>query len=176
MDDDFHSNGRKNLLFVDNCPSHKLQPTTVLKAIKIEFLPPNYTSLLQPLDAGIIRNLKHSYRIRLLRQSINHMTEKHELKKVDLLEAITTISAAWLEDVKHITIANCFRHAGFGLYELQSDKTITSNGENIVRMEEQSNDSNEAEALIEEFANTLKLINNEIIDGTSDDSISIGNR
>lgn len=50
------SEGRKILLFIDNCPSH---PTKVeLNNIVLKFLPPNATSSLQPMDQGVIYNLK----------------------------------------------------------------------------------------------------------------------
>ncbi len=46
----------KILLLVDNAPSH---PTVIgLTNICVEFLPKNTTSLIQPCDAGIIKNLK----------------------------------------------------------------------------------------------------------------------
>ena len=44
------------LLLVDNCTAHPHVST--LKNIQLEFLPPNATSLIQPMDQGIIKNLK----------------------------------------------------------------------------------------------------------------------
>lgn len=44
------------LLVVDNCPSHKV--TVSLKKIEILFIPPNRTSVYQPLDQGIIKCVK----------------------------------------------------------------------------------------------------------------------
>lgn len=43
--------GRKILILVDNFRGHKL--TIKLSHVRVEFLPPNLTSHLQPLDAGI---------------------------------------------------------------------------------------------------------------------------
>lgn len=48
--------GKKILLLVDNCPAHPDVPN--LNCIKLVFLPPNTTSVLQPLDQGVIRSLK----------------------------------------------------------------------------------------------------------------------
>ncbi|KAL4091075.1 hypothetical protein QTP88_025816 [Uroleucon formosanum] len=46
----------RSILLIDNCAAH---PKNVqLKNITLEFLPPNTTSLIQPLDMGIIKNLK----------------------------------------------------------------------------------------------------------------------
>lgn len=158
LDDHFDSQGRKIILFADNCSAHKLAPETDLKAIKIEFLPPNYTSLLQPLDAGIIKVLKHSYRKRLLRQCNKHMTEKRELKKITLLDAINILSPAWSEDVKSDTIANCFRHAGFGKYDVRSDNEIVPNVEHVVDQHAIEIDHSESEALVQEFTDTLSKL------------------
>ena len=50
---------RKISLFLDNAPS---QPTITLKNVKLVFLQANKTSLLQPMDQGIIQTLKLKYR------------------------------------------------------------------------------------------------------------------
>lgn len=50
---------RKIVLVVDNCPAH---PVVELTNIELVFLPPNTTSHTQPMDSGIIKNLKYHYR------------------------------------------------------------------------------------------------------------------
>ena len=60
FDNDMTKANRKVLLFVDNCTALKNAPS--LKSIKLQFLPANATSKLQPLDLGIIKNFKHFYR------------------------------------------------------------------------------------------------------------------
>ena len=55
--------GRNVLLLMDNCSAHGSKETLpILKHVEIEFLPPNTTSKLQPLDAGIIAEMKVLYR------------------------------------------------------------------------------------------------------------------
>ena len=51
---------RKCTLIVDNCPAHPKMKG--LKNVTLFFLPPNTTSKTQPMDQGMIRNLKHYYR------------------------------------------------------------------------------------------------------------------
>ena len=45
--------GKNILLLVDNCSAH---PALKLSNISLEFLPPNTTSLIQPMDMGVINN------------------------------------------------------------------------------------------------------------------------
>src|SRR5438067_245371 len=49
------------LLLLDNCSSHKTENLT-LSYVDVYFLPPNTTSKLQPMDAGIIMAFKKHYR------------------------------------------------------------------------------------------------------------------
>ena len=45
------------LLLLDNCPSHITEGLT-LSNTEVLFLPPNTTSTLQPIDAGVIMSFK----------------------------------------------------------------------------------------------------------------------
>lgn len=49
----------KILLILDNCSSHPKNLST--EHVQVVFLPPNTTSLIQPLDQGIIRQFEHYY-------------------------------------------------------------------------------------------------------------------
>jgi hypothetical protein len=64
---------------VDNAPVHIVDDGTTLNYVKVVFFPPNLTSVLQPLDGGVIRAMKASARKRLLLdllikldESVNH--------------------------------------------------------------------------------------------------------
>ena len=73
---------RKILMLVDNCPAH---PNIAnLKAVTLKFLPSNTTSCLQPMDQGIIQNLKIVYR----RLVVEHVLRSLEADDV----ADTTLS------------------------------------------------------------------------------------
>ena len=54
---------QKTFLLVDNCTAHSKVST--LKNIQLEFLPHNTTSLIQPMDQEIIKNLKSFYQKKL---------------------------------------------------------------------------------------------------------------
>ena len=53
--------GQRVLLLLDNCTSHKLGSLDLLN-VDVHFLPPNTTSKIQPMDAGIIMSFKKHYR------------------------------------------------------------------------------------------------------------------
>jgi len=55
LNKEFIQSNRKILFFVDNCSAH---PEIELSNIKLQFLPENTTSLIQPLDQGIIKSFK----------------------------------------------------------------------------------------------------------------------
>lgn len=78
-DADLKSRGNKILLLVDNCPAHPVVPN--LKCIKLVFLPPNVTSILQPMDQGVIKALKTQYRKLQVLQMLQNI-ENGENKKV----------------------------------------------------------------------------------------------
>ena len=52
------------LLLLDNAPSHSSARTLVSAdgKIKCMYLPPNVTSLIQPMDQGVIENIKRRYK------------------------------------------------------------------------------------------------------------------
>ena len=50
--DELVASGREVLLFIDNCSAHPSNCN--FSNINLQFLPPNTTSILQPLDMGII--------------------------------------------------------------------------------------------------------------------------
>ena len=107
---------RKIILTMDNCSAHPQAVQAELTHIKLEFLPKNTTAMIQPLDAGIIRNFKYFYKS-YLRQQIIIAAETYPKddvkalsKRVDVLEALKLSAQAWKSVTKE-TIANCFTHA-----------------------------------------------------------------
>lgn len=60
LDRKFEQQNRKVLQFVDNCGA--AGPIKDVKAMQIAFLPPNTTATLQPMNQGVITNLKHLYK------------------------------------------------------------------------------------------------------------------
>lgn len=101
---------RNILLILDNAPSH-VTSNIELPHLTILFLPPNATSKIQPLDAGIISAFKRHYRHYQLQNAIDleeRGTNKN-IYKVDQLQAMNWVRMAWKEISKE-TIQNCWKH------------------------------------------------------------------
>ena len=78
--------GRKIALLIDNCPP---QPSvSILTNVQLVFLPPNTTSVLQPMDLGVIRSLKTHYRGRVVRRLCRPSDKMKTLPKIFILTSI----------------------------------------------------------------------------------------
>jgi hypothetical protein len=78
--------------------------------VKVHFLPPNCTSVIQPLDQGIIRAFKSKYRKLIVRFMLLCAREEREYTHIKTKQAIENIIEAW-KQVKKSTIINCWRKA-----------------------------------------------------------------
>ena len=105
------SMGRRVLLLLDNCSAHTV---AVAKApppprIQILFFPANATSVYQPLDQGIIQNLKHYYRKKWMYWMIailDRGLDPHE--KMSLNYTLHWLVDTWRRRISDQTIQNCF--------------------------------------------------------------------
>jgi len=104
---------RKIAVVMDNCTAH---PPLNLSNINMVFLPANTTSIIQPLDQGIIRAVKAHYRKKmrfLVCEGVDNGVKAGDIaKKVNVLEAMHMLAEAW-EQLTPLKIQNCFRKAGF---------------------------------------------------------------
>ena len=100
----------KILLLIDNAPAHP--STEVLqskdKKVKSMFLPPNTTSILQPMDQGILESTKRLYKKFLLRHILlenetNSMAIPQILKNLTIKEAVYWSAQAW-DEIKAETL------------------------------------------------------------------------
>jgi hypothetical protein len=102
----------RNILFVDNCAAHP-KDTSFLRNVELIRYPANCTSVLQPLDLGVIKCYKQLYGKRLMQTAVCLMDAgKGMEKKINMLEALHYTVAA-LQHVTQQTIENCFRKAGY---------------------------------------------------------------
>ncbi|POV95237.1 hypothetical protein PSTT_16361 [Puccinia striiformis] len=87
-----------------------------LPNLKVEFLPPNLTSVLQPCDAGMIRAFKANYRRQALESAMTRYEDNPNVDatavfNMNQLEAMHLAREAW-HSVTQKTIVNCWRHTG----------------------------------------------------------------
>ena len=93
----------KALLLIDNCSAHPDELSSRDGSITCLFLPPNTTSLIQPMDQGVLQAMKNRYKRKLLQkvicsqdidqtQSIKDIVKLHTVK-----DALYMLSDAWYE-------------------------------------------------------------------------------
>ncbi|GET57309.1 tigger transposable element-derived protein 6-like [Rhizophagus irregularis DAOM 181602=DAOM 197198] len=79
--------------------THSLNENTNLTNIKIEFLPPNITSHLQPYDQGIINSFKAQYQKLLLRNHVKAFDNYNEFGinpiEINIKKCIKHVACAW---------------------------------------------------------------------------------
>lgn len=99
---------RRAILLMDNAPSH---PNNLRdRGIRVWFLPPNVTSICQPMDQGVLECLKKKYRHKLLSSVLSDTndTMSQKLKKIDILDVIRWIADSWSE-IEPITLVKSWR-------------------------------------------------------------------
>ena len=88
-------------LVVDNCSAYPKDGADGLSRVKLFFLPPNVTSIIQPCDMGIIRNLKAMYRKNIVFRIISEIdtgctiTVSQLAKNISLLYAMHLLKGSW---------------------------------------------------------------------------------
>ncbi len=119
---------RKVLLIADNFGSHDITDTA-LKDPQVEWilLPPNCTSIHQPMHQGIIAALKRNYKSKMLHAMVKNLERYDELRAVgeslpagvrglnhayppNLLDAATLAHEVW-ESIDQSTLVNCWLKA-----------------------------------------------------------------
>ncbi|GBP09269.1 Tigger transposable element-derived protein 1 [Eumeta japonica] len=104
----------KMLLLVDNAPGHPIFSDDLSEHVKVVFMPPNTTSLIQPMDQGVISNFKMYYLRRTFRQLLDSTDKNDQLsmkdfwKNYNIMKAIENIHLSW-EEVKASSMKGSWR-------------------------------------------------------------------
>ena len=125
---------RHVLLLLDNAPCHPAD--LEFSNVTLQFLPSNTTSVLQPLDLGIIQNMNCYYRTQLLRAvlcQVEKGSASEISKSISVLDACHWIHTA-VQNVKTHTIKRCFENAGILIERSCSDPPIE--GDNPTHLDE----------------------------------------
>ena len=90
----------KPILLLDNCPAHPPKESLVSRCSKVwaVYLPKNTTSLIQPLDQGVISTFKRLYRKHLVKGMVlqgGSITDF--LRELNLKDAIPLMSKDWIK-------------------------------------------------------------------------------
>ena len=89
----FRAQSRKVTFLIDNCPVHpEIKNFTNINLI---FLPPNTTSVLQPMDQGVIRSLKVHYQKKVVRLCIKAVESNKALPKICILQVMKHLVSSW---------------------------------------------------------------------------------
>lgn len=126
----------KALLIMDNAPSHPLNELDMDENIKCVFLPANTTSLIQPMDQGVIENLKRHYRKIFLQNFICSDSGKNLnefWKGYTIKHSIFNVADAW-NNVSHETLSRSWNK----LWPSVASNVTENNEENQQLLEEVS--------------------------------------
>jgi len=118
LNNDIKNQGRKILLLIDNAPVHIILEETAekLDSLKVELLPPNTTTFLQPCDAGVIHSFKCKYRALFVQNRIKAYDDLQDgitstLTAYTIYDALINAAEAW-SNVSPQTIRNCWLKTG----------------------------------------------------------------
>ncbi|KAJ9272841.1 hypothetical protein DTO212C5_1102 [Paecilomyces variotii] len=110
--------GRQVVLLMDNFSTHEAAVASIrqsddpLKNTLVVWLPANSTSKYQPLNQGIIRTWKAYWKRCWVAYLLHKYDSKHDpMATMNILKALRWGIRAWEDDVKDLTIQNCFQKA-----------------------------------------------------------------
>lgn len=87
---------KKALLILDNASSHVLPSTSTDGDFRVLFMPPNATSLAQPLDQSVLQSMKIRYRHKLMNELLSSSQGiVPALKEINLKKCIQFLVEAW---------------------------------------------------------------------------------
>ncbi|XP_066958981.1 tigger transposable element-derived protein 1-like [Macrobrachium rosenbergii] len=104
----------KVLLVLDNAPGHLADLSNMQPNVKVVYLPPNTTSLIQPMDQGVIANFKAYYLRRTIRSALRAVEGNKELtlkefwKGYNIADTVTNIARAW-DEIKVTTLNGAWK-------------------------------------------------------------------
>ncbi|XP_045104158.1 tigger transposable element-derived protein 1-like [Portunus trituberculatus] len=111
----------KVLLVLDNAPGHPAHLGDFNPNVKVVYLPPNTTALLQPMDQGVIASFKAYYLRRTIAMALQatetkkNLTLKDFWKSYNILDAVKNIADSW-EEVKQTNMNGVWKNCVLNLW------------------------------------------------------------
>ncbi|XP_062538718.1 jerky protein homolog-like [Armigeres subalbatus] len=108
-----HNRAPRALLLLDNCSAHH-DGGDILECddIKVAYLPPNVTSLGQPMDQGVLNAIKKRFKKKLMLRlllSDEDLSIEEKLKGISLREVICWLHQSW-EEISGKTIEGSWKN------------------------------------------------------------------
>ncbi|KAG7171500.1 Tigger transposable element-derived protein 4-like 1 [Homarus americanus] len=128
LDEQYQNLNRNIIILVDSCPAHP--HVDDLNSVQLIFLPKDSTSQLQPVEQGVIQNLKTVYRRSVLERLIEY-NEKGQEYEITLLEAMGLLEGAW-KQIKTELIVKSFKQVGLEPLEDLDDATLGGEDEHAL--------------------------------------------
>ena len=145
---------RKVFLLIENCPTDP--EIKKLTRINLIFLHPHTTSVLQPMDQGVIRSLKTYCQKKVVRLGINAVESNKPLPKISLLQVMKYFVSSW-NVVSKETITCCLKKSNISQSNQQRavndyDDSFESVQEDLEKLPELDNDAIQPNLWPESFA------------------------
>lgn len=123
---------QKALLILDNCPGHPYVEDLNKSFIRVMFLPPNVTPILQPMDQNVIQAIKMQYKRSLLYTVLSKEDSViKSLKEVNLKDVVFSLANAWENLNKKVIVcswANLWPNMELlGQYQKKTNETVIEN-------------------------------------------------
>jgi hypothetical protein len=158
----------KAVLLLDNCSAHPDPQELVSDDGKIfaKFLPPNVTSLIQPMDQGVLISLKRRYRKKLLHRLIiaDEMGTSiiEFLKGLNMKTTVDLVAEAW-DGIPSVTLQRSWRKI---LPLTYSSSDTSGNGDNGMNeshgVNEHTVGRSENDPTVDDFISTLAELHYEV--------------
>ena len=147
--------------------TEKLPPDVpALEWVELIFLPPNTTSVTQPMDQGVIRGLKAKYRSLAVKKQITGLEKGSQLPKFSILTAMSMLTKAW-SSIPNKTFTNCFKKSGIS--EVSMERALNDDDHDPFASLDVEEDvmedfKNDLEVMKEKFNMNFELTAEELVD------------
>nr|XP_022902916.1 tigger transposable element-derived protein 1-like [Onthophagus taurus] len=131
---------KKAILLLDNAPGHPKNLDTLDTGldVKVIYMPPNTTSVLQPMDQGVISTFK-AYYLRLALKAMikaidtnSNQTVKDYWRSYDILKGLQNLKSAWNEVTKNC-LNGVWRKLLPGFIQGASVEVVNNINEDIIK-------------------------------------------